>query len=215
VKDLLARVNEQAASKEGKPYYVAKAMLIWEQQIKDNQARKDKLKELYDKKAAAAAKAQEALGAANPNANFATDAGRPAPSGYGRGSVSDEMGGRRTFSPGGVGGAGNPEDDKEAAKAYLDPVFPNESQLEDWELRVLIAVVLDPQKTETVADPNAAPADPSAAPANPAAPGTPPAPAGDSPAAPAPTTPTPTTPTPPRGAPGATEPGGVPPRSAG
>jgi type IV pilus assembly protein PilM len=215
-RELVRRVAEPIALKEGKTYYVARAMLIQEQQLKDNQERRSQLMELHQRKKAAQERAQQALqeaqggGGGSGGAVFPSggggggifnrgaggggggirydDAGRPI-GGGGRGqsfgggrrsSIEEEMGGRGRYVPPAAGGYGRApaanaeEEAKNAADAYNDPIT-GESQLDDWELKVLIAVVLDPQSapegateggtgTTTGTDGAAAPAQPAPAP---------------------------------------------------
>lgn len=60
--------------------------------------------------------------------------------------------------PGGGGGTGavdTAEQDKLNAEAYVDPLYPKEQVLGDWEITVVIAVVLDPKAPETKTAENA------------------------------------------------------------
>ena len=211
VRDLMPRVSLQNALKQGKNYYIARAMVVSALPIANDETRKAKLRADYEQKRAA----QEAA-LQNPNgaagAYEGAGAYRGGRTGYpGRtGSMIGRDPGRsRIQRPGGGEDlTALTEADKEA---FTDPLYPGEMVLDDWQLTVLIAVELDPAAPPV--DPNAATATPTAdtgapgatpaepgqaAPAGQAAPGTPgeATPAGQpSPAAPttpaAPATPTP------------------------
>jgi hypothetical protein len=53
---------------------------------------------------------------------------------------------------GGAGAVDTAEQDKLNAEAYADPLYPKESVLGDWEITVVIAVVLDPKAPEPKAE---------------------------------------------------------------
>jgi hypothetical protein len=95
--------------------------------------------------------------------------------GYGRGSYGGDRGAAAGFGgggrtgapnipmpaiqrPGGGGGTGaidTAEQDKLNAEAYVDPLYPKEQVLGDWEITVVIAIVLDPKAPETKTAENA------------------------------------------------------------
>jgi len=162
VKDLLARVSQVNAFKEQKNYYVARAMVVAAQQINSDETRKVKLRTDYDQKKMAQEQANQPAGSSSgydPAAAFRNRA-PVAPRGFGVGRVPDMSGRPRMTRPGGV------EDtttmDQADREAFTDPLYPTELVLDDWQLTVVVAVVLDPKAPPV--DPNAAPAQTASAP---------------------------------------------------
>jgi hypothetical protein len=164
VRDLMQRVSLTNALKEGKNYYVARAMVVSALPISSDESRKAKLRQDYEQKRAA----QEAA-LQNPN-------GTPGGGGYdapaairgrmpyqGRGTVGRSMDPRsRLTRPGGGEDLTTlTEADKEA---FTDPLYKDQGEmvLDDWQLTVLIAVVLDPAAPPV--DPNAPAATPTPTP---------------------------------------------------
>ncbi len=163
LKDLMDRVSQANALKEHKNYYVARAMIVKAQQISSDEARKAILKGAYDTKRTEQERAQQPV---DPQRGLSSMPGRDG--GYPGGGRGGEYGGRGGFrdrggysadrsaaGPGGGGGTGGvdqAEIDKLNAEAYADPLYPKESVLGDWEMTVVIAVVLDPKPPETTAE---------------------------------------------------------------
>jgi type IV pilus assembly protein PilM len=164
VRDLMQRVSLTNALKEGKNYYVARAMVVSALPISSDESRKAKLRQDYEQKRAA----QEAA-LQNPN-------GTPGGGGYdapaairgrmpyqGRGTVGRSMDPRsRLTRPGGGEDLTTlTEADKEA---FTDPLYKDQGEmvLDDWQLTVLIAVVLDTAAPPV--DPNAPAATPTPTP---------------------------------------------------
>jgi hypothetical protein len=154
IKNLMANVSQANALKAGKGYYVGRAMIVSAQQISSDQARMGAIRAAYDQKRQEQEKAQNGGGGGGGGSRIAPDSRQyfPPGRGGGGGGIPDRTpprGGfdrRPTFTPS-VGRTG--EDDKAAKErekeVFADPLFPNETVLDDWELTVLVAVVLDPQ----------------------------------------------------------------------
>jgi hypothetical protein len=175
VKDLLARVSLPNALKDQKNYYVARAMVVAAQQINSDETRKVMLRTSYDQKKAA----QEAANQPNGNTAGGVPGYDPAaafrnrapmmPRGFGAGRIPDMSGRGRLTRPGGVEDTASL--DQADREAFTDPLYPNELVLDDWQLTVVVAVVLDPKAPP--ADQNAAPGAPAqTAAAAPTEPGT-------------------------------------------
>jgi hypothetical protein len=133
IKQLLERVSQTQALKDHKNYYVARAMIVAARQINSDEARKTVLKTAYDKKRLEQEKAQGPQDPLRQQPNQAVP-----PRGRQGAFVRPGITGRGD----GGGAAASDKNDKDA---YLDPLFPGESVLNDWALTVVIAVVLDPK----------------------------------------------------------------------
>jgi type IV pilus assembly protein PilM len=175
LKDLMDRVSQVNALKEHKNYYVARAMIVKAQQISSDEARKAILKGAYETKRTEQERAQQPVdpqrglsgreggyGGGVRGAEFGGRGGFRDRGGYGadRGAAGLGRGGVPNIPtpaiprPGGGGATGvdQAELDKLNAEAYADPLYPKESVLGDWEMTVLIAVVLDPKAPETTTE---------------------------------------------------------------
>jgi type IV pilus assembly protein PilM len=150
VKDLLSKVSQANAFKEQKNYYVGRATIVSAQQILSDDARKAKIKADYDAKRQAQEMARQGQLGTGGAADYRTGGG-----GYGRGRAGMGRGERGGFPtrPGpdiaglrpNVTRGGESGTDKADAEAFNDPLYPGEQVLNDWELTVLVAVVLDPK----------------------------------------------------------------------
>jgi type IV pilus assembly protein PilM len=163
VKQLTEKLALEPALKDKKNYYVARAMIVSASQINANETRKAAFKAIYDRRKADQEKMIQLLQPVSPTGGETGPGGRTPT----RGGIRGSVGGRGAvrggdFSRGGAaspvtplpGGSFDSTDPaKEEAEAYLDPLFQGESVLEDWELTVLVAVVLDPKKPEPVPTP--------------------------------------------------------------
>jgi hypothetical protein len=131
-------------------------MVVSAQQINSDETRKVKLRTDYDQKKMAQEQANQPAGAAgggyDPSAAFRGRAPM-APRGFGAGRVPDMSGRPRMTRPGGVEDTASM--DQADREAFTDPLYPNELVLDDWQLTVVVAVVLDPKPPAV--DPNAAP----------------------------------------------------------
>ncbi len=174
-----------------KPYYIGRAKIVSAQQLKNDTVRMTALKAAFDQKKAAKA-AIEAAAGGDPNAvgagGVGAGGGGVGPGAFRRpgGGVGEiDMGRRPIVTPGGGGGGGfgrnpnpggtspdDPSADPRKDPAFEDPLYPGENMLEDWDITVVIAVVLDPKppvKAESNPTADATlpgsvmPADPSAA----------------------------------------------------
>jgi type IV pilus assembly protein PilM len=187
LKDLMDRVSQVNALKEHKNYYVARAMIVKAQQISSDEARKALLKTAYDTKRTEQERAQMPADPSRgvqplPGGRGDYGGGRGGGEYGGRGGYRDRGGygaggggglGRgavpgiptpaipRPGGGGGTGGVDQAELDKLNAEAYADPLYPKESVLGDWEMTLLIAVVLDPKPpAETTTETTTASVDP-------------------------------------------------------
>jgi len=142
VKDLVDRVSQGNAFKEGKNYYIARAMIVSAQQINTDENRKSAIKAAFE-----ARQKPQQTGQTDPRA-IQPQNGRP---GY-RGSDRTPT---RTPAPPTRGGIGEKGDKPEKeANPYIDPLFPDEQLLDDWVVTVVIAVVLDPKQQTPAAGGN-------------------------------------------------------------
>jgi type IV pilus assembly protein PilM len=173
LKVLLQSDSLTNALKEHKKFYVARAMIVKAQQITSDETRKAFLKQAFDTKKAEQERAKQPV---DPSQGFPTgggeggrrgDFGRGVDSGrggYGRGSYGrGAAGGDRGLynrggvpnpaiqRPGAAGGVDTAEQDKANAEAYADPLYPKEQVLNDWEMTVVLAVVLDPKQPDATA----------------------------------------------------------------
>jgi hypothetical protein len=135
-------------------------MIVAASQISTNETRKGAFKAIYDRRKADQEKMTQLLqpGTAGGAEGGGRDVGR------GGGIRGNIRGGTNIRGGGGGRGEGRSgaspvpipggpgfdpaEQDKADAEAYVDPLFPGETVLNDWELTVLLAVVLDPKKPE-------------------------------------------------------------------
>jgi hypothetical protein len=175
VKNLVDRISPANALKEGKNYYVGRAMIVSAQPISSDTARLATIRANYDQKRVAMDRAQLEAGGGGGGGGGnigrqplqpdyrrgggggAVPDGRRSPGGFGR-RATDAI----PVNPG-IGGAG--EDADKALKErereiFADPLYPKETILDDWELTVLVAVVLDPQAPKTVEGSQQASVDP-------------------------------------------------------
>jgi len=167
---LKSTLTASEAYKAGKPYYIAQAAIVSAKQIKNDPDRLNMLKAAYEAKRAAKA--------ANDAAAAGDGSGAAAAGSFNR---SGEIGGGiRRVPPGGGGvftrppvpgpGGGDPAAagaDPAKDPANEDGLFPGENVLDDWEVTVLVAVVLDP-KPGAEKDPKAVTDASDSAPATPA-----------------------------------------------
>jgi hypothetical protein len=193
LKVLLESDSLANALKDHRRYYIARAMIVKAQQISSDENRKSMLKQAFDMKKAEQERAKQPV---DPSQGFPAggevggarggdygrgDAGRGrgAYGGYGRGGYGGDRGGYNPRGnvggipnpiqrPGATGGVDTAEQDKANAEAYADPLYPKEQVLNDWEMTVVMAVVLDPKPPEATAADGSTPA---ATPAGAATPG--------------------------------------------
>jgi len=143
---LKASLTADLAFKAGKPYYIAQAAIVSARQIKNDPDRQNTLKAAYEAKRAAKS--------ANDAAALGDGSGAAAGGAFNRGnelSGRRPIGGQGTFTrptaPGGSGDPGAAGSDPTKDPAFEDGLFPGEHVLDDWEVTLLIAVVLDPKPT--------------------------------------------------------------------
>jgi type IV pilus assembly protein PilM len=177
LKVLLESDSLTNALKDHKRYYIPRAMIVKAQQIQSDETRKAFLKQAFDTKKAEQERAKQPV---DPSQGFPTGGGEFGGRGnygrgnYGRGDSGRGYGGRsgyprggypsdRNFRgtpalpptiqrPGGLGtGTDTADQDKANAEAYMDPLYPTEQVLNDWEMTVVIAVVLDPKQPDATA----------------------------------------------------------------
>ena len=149
---LKASLTAKAAFDSGKPYYVAQAAIVSARQIKGDADRQNILKTSYDaKRLAKATNEAAALGDGTAGNGGGGGGGggvfaRPVESGGRRTPLTPPGGGfARPPAPGGGGDASATYGDLIKDPAFEDGLFPGENVLDDWEVTVLIAVVLDPK----------------------------------------------------------------------
>jgi type IV pilus assembly protein PilM len=158
------------ALKDHKRYYIARAMIVRAQQISSDENRKGLLKQAFDQKKAEQERAKQPV---DPSQGFPTGGNDYGRGDYGRGDAGRGRGayGRNTYGgdrgvyrggnvagipnpiqrPGATGPVDTAEQDKANAEAYADPLYPKESVLNDWEMTVVMAVVLDPKQPDATA----------------------------------------------------------------
>jgi type IV pilus assembly protein PilM len=162
VKNLTDSLSPAKALADGKSYCVGRAMLVTARQVSTDEQRTAAIRAAHDAKREAQARAEQGVNLqGNPSDRGGGGFDRRSP-GADRRPVSGDAGRRPSSNFGGRGparnavpltGPGGTDADEKAAKerereVFADPLFPNESVLEDWVMTVLVAVVLDPQPAQ-------------------------------------------------------------------
>jgi type IV pilus assembly protein PilM len=161
LKNLKETLSQANALKDAKSYYIGRAMIVSAQQISTDTNRLAAIRAAYDAKRMAQEKGQNERGGGSGVRDYQQPfprGGVPGLEGRGRGPVGGGGGGLFRRGPANIPSRpGTGEDADKALKErekeiFADPLFTTETVLDDWELTVLLAVVLDPQPAKPSAE---------------------------------------------------------------